>query len=116
MELKLETRSQRNETPVLGEPGGPSLMSTPPLGEDYWAYRVMLGERQAIIGFPKFTTIGIGFAAEDDWNTNLPFTCAAEDIYEHIRANKGDNGITRGDCLTAIRMIQEAVIAERAGS
>ena len=40
------------------------LMITPPLDEDYWLFRVKLYEDQAIVGFPKFGTIGIGFAQE----------------------------------------------------
>jgi len=40
------------------------VMFTPPVGEDYWLFRVKLFKDQAIIGFPKFGTIGIGFAIE----------------------------------------------------
>ena len=107
--LKLETRGQADETATIGP-----IALTPPIDEDYWSYRVKLSDTQAIVGFPKFFTIGIGFAVEDeDWNTNLPFTCDAEAIYEHIEENKGDDSISREDCLTAIRMIQEAANAAR---
>ena len=109
MELKLETKGQTNETPQVG-----GLLITPPISEDYWAYRVKVSETQAIVGFPKFMTIGIGFAVEEDWNTNLPYTCDAEEIYDHIAHNKGDDAITSEDCIAAIRMIQDAVKAERA--
>ncbi|PZG49843.1 hypothetical protein C1I98_11035 [Spongiactinospora gelatinilytica] len=108
MNLVLEIRGQANETARIG-----SLALTPPIREDYWTYRVQLGERQAIVGFPKFGILGIGFAVEKDWNANLPYDCAAEEIYEHIAHNKGDDDISREDCLTAIRMIQDAVKAER---
>lgn len=101
-DLKLEIREQQNETIHAG--GG---IFTPAVNEDYWAYRVRLSDEQAIVGFPKILTIGIGFAVETDWNTNLPYTCGAERIYEHIECNKGDDAISREDCLTAIRMIQE---------
>lgn len=108
--LVLETKSQQNKTPVIDG----LVMMTPPIDEDYWAYRVRLGDSgQAIVGFPKFRTIGIGFAREEDWNTNFPYTCSAEDIYAHIEHNKGDDAITREDCLTAIRMVQEAARADR---
>lgn len=108
--LVLETKDQDNETPVIGG----QILLTPGLGEDYWAYRVVLSERQAIVGFPKFSTIGIGFAVEsEDWNTNLPHSCDAEEIYDHIAENKDDDSITREDCITAIKMIQEAIKASK---
>jgi hypothetical protein len=106
--LVLETKAQANETPEIGP-----VMITPPIDEDYWSYRVKLSESQAIVGFPKFSTIGIGFAQEEDWNTNLPYTCGTEEIYDHIAHNKGDESITREDCITAIRMVQDAARAER---
>jgi hypothetical protein len=104
--LVLETKTQA-EGGLIGS----GIMITPPLGEDYWKYRVRLSETQAIVGFPKFATIGIGFAVEEDWNTNLPYTCGTEEIYAHIQHNKGDESITRADCLAAIRMIQDAATA-----
>ncbi len=108
-ELILERKDQPDGTVAFG-----AMMLTPPVGEDYWQYRVRVADGQAIVGFPKFSTVGIGFAAEEDWNTNLPFTCSAEEIYEHIEHNRGDESITREDCIAAIRMIQEAVTADRA--
>ncbi|TDB86445.1 hypothetical protein E1264_17760 [Actinomadura sp. KC216] len=104
MDLVLETKAQPDETVHAGP-----AMLTPAIDEDYWLYRVKLSERQAIVGFPKFGLIGIGFAVEEDWNTNLPSGCDAEQIYEHIAHNKGDDSISREDCLSAIRMIQDAV-------
>lgn len=107
--LTLETKQQDNQTVVMGH-----LQMTPPLDGDYWEYRVRLSDRQAIVGFPKFSTVGIGFAVEDDdWNTNLPYTCSAEDIYAHIECNKGDDSITREACLAAIELIQAAIEADR---
>lgn len=107
--LTLERRDQVDETPSIG-----LVMMTPRLGEDYWAYRVRLTDTQAIVGFPKFTTIGIGFAVEEDWNTNLPYTCGTEEIYDHIEHNAGDPAITREMCLAAIALVQEAATADRA--
>jgi hypothetical protein len=107
-DLVLEIRDQADGTVRLGTPGGMVVALPPSLGEDYWAYRVMLGERQAIVGFPKFFTVGIGFAIEDDWNTNFPYTCETEEIFEHIRHNKGDDSIEDADVREAIRMVQAA--------
>ena len=108
-DLVLESRTQLDKSPVIGP-----IMLTPSLGEDYWAYRVMLSDRQAILGFPKFFTVGIGFAVEEeDWNTNLPYTCGADEILQHIRHNKGDESISDDDCLAAIRLIQGAAKADR---
>ena len=90
-----------------------NIAITPPIDEDYWRYRVRLTDRQAVLGFPKFHTVGIGFAVEDDWNTNLPYTCDATEIYEHIAHNKGDDSISRDDCIAAIRLIQDAVRTDR---
>ncbi|MGO8959105.1 MAG: hypothetical protein ACLQFR_17320 [Streptosporangiaceae bacterium] len=109
-DLRLERKEQ--------EPGGiiadGAVMITPQLGGDYWSYRVLLSESQAIVGFPKFGTVGIGFAREDDWNTNLPYTCGTEEIYDHIAHNKDDDLITRERCIEAISLIQHAATADRA--
>lgn len=83
-------------------------MMTPPIGLDYWQFCVPLTEGQAILGFPKFTTIGIGFAAEEDWNTNLPYSCETEEIFQHIKHNKGIESIPDDDVREAIRMVQQA--------
>ncbi|MFM9616802.1 hypothetical protein ACKI14_02430 [Streptomyces turgidiscabies] len=109
--LILEIRNQPNATPVIGP-----IMLTPPVGEDYWAYRVRVADGQAVIGFPKFSTVGIGFAVEEDWNTNLPYTCDAEEIFEHIEHNRGDESITREVCVAAIRLIQDAAIRDRSAA
>lgn len=109
MELRLERRDQEDKTPNAG-----GMLMTPPIDEDYWAYRVRLSGTQAVVGFPKFGTIGIGFAVEDDWNTNLPYTIEAEAILKHIRHNKGDGSIRDEDVHLAIQLIQEAVYEDRA--
>lgn len=109
--LRLERKSQ-SDTGIISA----SIAMTPSIGENYWSYRVIVGEYQAIVGFPKFFTVGIGFAVEDDWNTNLPYTCTTETIWEHIRDNKGDDRIPDEWCLQAIRMVQEAAQIEEAGA
>lgn len=92
---------------------GGSIAFAPPVGDDYWTYRVRVGDGQAIVGFPKFSTIGIGFAVEEDWNTNLPWTVPTDRLWEHIRDNKGDDRIPDQRCIDAIRLIQEAAAADR---
>lgn len=106
--LSLEKKSQQDGTVRVGV-----MALTPMVDEGYWTYRVQLSDKQAIVGFPKFSTIGIGFAVEEDWNTNFPYTCGTEEIYEHIAENKGDDSISREDCIAAIRMIQDAATADR---
>jgi len=113
MTLQLESKNQPNETPVLG---GGVVMMTPAIDEDYWQYRVRLTDEQAVVGFPKFMTIGIGFAVEEDWNSNLPYTVEAEQIFEHIKHNKGDDSIADDDVRAAIRMIQVAAAADRSAA
>jgi hypothetical protein len=107
MELILEYKPGTQDAPPLSV-GGRTLLVTPPIDEEYWLFRVKLSPKQAIVGFPKFCTIGVGFAKERDWNTNLPFTSDAERIFNHIKHNKGSQKIADADCITAIRMVQEA--------
>lgn len=106
-ELQLERRAQENKTANFGPI---SLMPSP--DEDYWAYRVQLRGEQAVLGFPKYSTIGIGFAQEEDWNTNLPYTCPTDMIYEHILHNKGDAEIPDADVRRAIELIKDAAFAD----
>ena len=106
--LRLEVRDQEDKTAHIGP-----FVITPGIDEDYWAYRVRLSETQAIVGFPKFSTVGIGFAQEEDWNTNLPYTCETDEIWRHIRHNKADDGISDEDCIAAIRLIQDAIKAAK---
>ncbi len=86
---------------------GGSILITPPISGSYWLARVRVTQRQSVVCFPKFGTIGVGFQIESDWNTNLPYTCTAEEIFEHIEHNKGRNKATRDECISAIRLLQE---------
>lgn len=108
VELKLEI----SETFVKAKDGFNtsklSVLITPPLDEDYWVFRVKLYEDQSIVAFPKFTTYGIGFAIEEDWNTNLPYRCPTEEIYKHIAHNKKYKQIKKSDCIKAIEMLRKA--------
>lgn len=83
-------------------------MITPPLDEDYWQFRVKVHEDQAIVGFPKFYQIGIGFAKEDSWNTNMSSIYTAEQIWDWIKINKRYASIPDERCKKAIKMIQKA--------
>jgi hypothetical protein len=105
-ELKLEVR----EGAVVDvQPLSPlGCLITPAIGEDFWLFRVRVSEKQAILGFPKFGVLGVGFALEEDWNTNLPSGCQAQEIMDHIRVNKGDDSIPDERCIRAIEMIQQA--------
>jgi hypothetical protein len=107
-ELKLERRDQADATAHIGP-----VMLTPAIGEDYWTYRVRLSDKQAVVGFPKFMTIGIGFAVEEDWNTNFPYTCGTEETFQHIKHNKGDDSISDDDVRAAIALIQAAARKHR---
>lgn len=109
MPLTVERKNQQPQPAIGGV-----IAVTPPLNESFWAYRVVLTESQAVVGFPKFSTIGIGFADEEDWNTNLPWTSNAEEIAAHIADNKGDDAITDEDVVAAIRLIQAAVAEDKA--
>jgi hypothetical protein len=122
MDLVLETKDQQNKTPVVA---GGLVMMTPHIEPDYWAYRVKLSDTQAIVGFPKFQTIGIGFAVEEDWNTNLPYATwennvrvklTAAEIFDHIKHNKGDEAIADEDVVRAIQMVIDAAWSDREGS
>lgn len=109
MELTLERKNQRDTTAVIPTPSKTILM-TPSIGQNYWEYRVQVGsgpQPQAVVGFPKFMTIGIGFAVEEDWNCNYPYSCTTDEILDHIWHNAGP-GVSREDARRAIEMIQEA--------
>jgi hypothetical protein len=102
-DLKLESRAQINKTLETAK-----FMLAPLVNEDYWLFRVKVSETQAVVGFPKFNMIGIGFAREDkDWNTNLPYGCGTDAIVHHIRDNN-DEGIPKTIIHDAIVLIQNA--------
>lgn len=86
--------------------GDKLVMITPHISADYWIFRVNLLQDQAILAFPKFSTIGIGFAQEQDWNTNLPYSCTSTEICDHIFHNKLYDEITKEQVLEAIELIQ----------
>lgn len=108
MKLQLEVREQEDLTQVFA--GGRSVAIVAPLvNEDYWMFRVRLSQKQAVVGFPKIGTIGIGFAVEDeDWNRNLPYQSTTDEIAAWIACNKGDDSISDEDVILAVSMVQGA--------
>ena len=87
---------------------GGIIMFTPAINEDYYIMKVNLYKDQALVAFPKFGLIGIGFAQESDWNSNLPYQVPAERLYKHIRSNKKYRAITKQMCLEGLKLLQEA--------
>lgn len=107
--LEINSKGSAEHQPLAGI----GILITPKLGGDNWLFRVRLSEKQSIIGFSKFGCIGVGFAEEEDWNTNLPTSAGAIEIYDHIKRNKGDRRISRGKCIEAIQLIKDYVIEMR---
>ena len=111
MKLTIEVNQASEEIQRAGDksslslPNGNTVSITPPVGEDFWLLRVRVSKNQAIVAFPKFGTIGIGFSKEEDWNTNLPYQCSGHKIWNHIKHNKG-RGPKDADCIAAIAMLQ----------
>ena len=77
---------------------------------DKFLFVVKLFKNQALIAFPKYSScIAIGFYQEDNgYDTNLPYQCQAEEIYNHIKCNKKYKEIKKKDCIKAIEKIQTA--------
>ena len=106
MKIEINERFKKQNTDF--KIGSQHIMFTPIVDENYFLFRVHLYENQYILAFPKFGTIGIGFAQEDDWNTNLPYTCETIEIYNHIKHNKKYKEIKRNEVLKAIELLQVA--------
>lgn len=110
MTLKIET----NRKQLKHRDPAPHVLITPAIGGDFWLWRVAVSDKQAVVAFPKFGVIGIGFQTEgEDWNTNLPSGCSVIEIFEHIKCNKGDDRIPDERCLEAIKLLQEAIKATK---
>jgi hypothetical protein len=107
--MKLQVELNQNSRAVVAahsQSVSDSIMITPPIDEGFWLARVKVSDKQAIVCFPKFLTIGCGFQFEDDWNTNLPLAGEAKDIFRHIKHNKGDDTIPDSRCIEAIELLQ----------
>lgn len=88
--------------------GDTLVMVTPNVNEDFWLLRVPVSKSQAVVAFPKFSMLGIGFQFEDkDWNTNLPWSVSAEEIYDHIKINR--KGARKPKCIQAIELLQQTI-------
>lgn len=89
------------------------VMVTPQIDSEYWKYRVHLHEDQYVIAFDKFSTYGIGFAIEDDWNTNLPYNGDPKKIANHIWHNRKYDQITMPMLISAIKLLRMTCFNER---
>jgi hypothetical protein len=108
VEINAQFAQRNNIVPIAGN----GTMITPlMIDETYWLFRVKLYRDQAIVGFPKYETVAIGFAQEEVWNTNFPYIYDTLKIYEHIKVNKKYDVITDVQCLEAIRRIQQTIAA-----
>lgn len=89
-----------------------NIAITPPIeNPEYWMFRVKVSSDQAIVAFPKFFTMGIGFQVENDnYNTNLPYKCGLDVIWDHIRCNKGNSSIPDSRCIEALKMVIDACV------
>jgi hypothetical protein len=87
---------------------GGIIMFTPDIDKDYYIMKVNLYKDQALVAFPKFGLIGVGFALESDWNTNLPYQTDTERLYNWIKRNKKYRAITKQTCLEGLKMLQAA--------
>jgi hypothetical protein len=103
MQLELQTRDQQDRS-LIHTPFAPLSLGTSG-GDDYWAYRVVLTERQAVIGFPVHGTIGIGFASGET-GVHLPYRAMTDQIMRHIGKYKGDPEIPDEAVRAAIVLIQ----------
>jgi hypothetical protein len=110
-ELVVERREQE-DTGVIPVSDSVAISITPAIDESYWNYRVRLTEEQAVVGFPKHGTVGIRFAREENWNTNLPYTEDAQTIADHIICNRGDRSITDELVLDAIKLLRYEIIQD----
>jgi len=105
--LKLEYRERFNGE-VTFKAENNTVMITPPIDEYYWTFKIPLHKEQALVAFHKFGTLGIGFAIEDDWNTNLPYTCDTNKIADHIWHNRKYPQITKKILIEAIEILKKA--------
>lgn len=107
MKLEINKNLKKQDTTITT--GNYIFEISPIVDEDYFLFRIHLYKDQYLLAFPKFSTIGIGFAKEEkDWNCNLPYSCETITIYEHIKHNKGYKEIKRSEVLKAIELLQVA--------
>lgn len=112
--MKIEVNKLCVDETICATFGAVGVMITPPIDEDYWLFRVPVSDSQALLAFPKFGTIGIGFQKEEDWNSNLPYSCEMEKIFQHIEHNRGEDNPSDDLCREAISLLQKAAIEYKA--
>jgi hypothetical protein len=99
-------------------PDPPPLDFTHPWADGVpWYYRVAVSDRQAVVGFPKFSTVGIGFEDEPgSLDLNLGYDRGTETIFRHVYSNKGDAAIADDACRQAISMVRDAAARDIRGA
>lgn len=107
MALEFNEKFVEQSTKMKTDDGG-TIEFSPVVYDEYYLFRVHLYKDQYLLAFPKFGTLGIGFALEDDWNTNLPYICDTDKIYDHIKCNKKYKEIKKRDVINAINELKAA--------
>lgn len=117
-DLMVVRRTDVADQTMINVGGGMSVGVGRAGSDDYWAYRVQLTDQQALIGFPKFGTIGVGFLVEEDWNSNLPYASRVSMVADHIGHNRFVDGvdIPRPHVERAIALIRDAAGEDRDGA
>lgn len=112
LEVEFNSKAVKNG-PEIKTRTGSLIMITPAINESFWIARVRVSEKQAVVAFPKFGLIGVGFQKEEqDWNTNLPHSEPAERIFRHIKINKkveGDEPPSDETCIEAIKLLSSTI-------
>ena len=108
MKLELEFRNEFKKATDGFKMGKIQIMMTPPIDEKYWVFRIKLHKDQAVVAFPKFGLMGIGFAQESNWNTNLPSCDSTKSIVDHIWENRKYPQVTYAILTKAVKMLQKA--------
>ena len=108
MELKINNKAVAIFITKMNQNKNARILLGTAAKEEEILFRIKLFKGQELIAFPKFSSIAISFLLEEDWNTNLPYNCNEEEIYDHIKCNKKYKEIKKEDCIKAILMLKTA--------
>lgn len=108
MELQINNKAVAIFITKMEENKNKSFLLGTAAKEEEILFRIKMFQDQELIAFPKFSSIAISFLIEEDWNTNLPYKCDEEEIYDHIKCNKKYKEIKKKDCIKAIIMLKAA--------
>jgi len=107
--LTLEFNPNNVDKEKVIQLGKGAIVMCSPGDQENYVFKVHVSEKQAIVAFSKFGSLGVAFLVEDeDGNRNLPSSSTPEKIYDWIYCNKGDDSITDETCLKAIKKIVKA--------